>query len=289
MDYIREMRIKHYMKNILIFTPLIFNGKIWNIKIFLITLLGGVSFSLMCSCIYIINDICDIEKDKLHKIKKYRPLATERISVKNAVKFMILLFLISISITYSFVIITNNVMPLLILILYFFINIFYSLKGKHIPLLDVVLLSSGFLLRVLYGGVITGIRISSWLYLVVITGALYLSFGKRRNELLKNNDTTRKVLAFYSRNFLDKNMYSCMVLSVVFFSLWCLERNTIDESMNWLILVPMLLLICIRYSMDIETNDSSGDPVSIILKDKVLIFLCICFGVLIIYMIYRNL
>lgn len=83
-------------------------------------------------------------------------------------------------------------------------------------------------------------------------------------------------------------MYSCMTLSVVFFSLWCLEKNMINESVNWMILVPILLLICIRYSMDIETIESSGDPVRVILKDKVLMGMGICFGILIFYMIYKK-
>jgi decaprenyl-phosphate phosphoribosyltransferase len=285
MNYIKEMRIQHYIKNILIFSAPIFSGQIFHIKVFTITFLGFVSFSLMCSCIYFINDICDIEKDRLHETKKYRPLAAGKIKIERAILFTILLFIISLGITYY---ISYNIISLTILMIYFIINLFYSVKGKNIPLLDIVLLSSGFLLRVLYGGYITGISISVWLYLIVITGAFYLGFGKRRNELIKSSDTTRKVLAFYSKEFLDKNMYSCMTLSVVFFSLWCLEKNMINESVNWMILVPILLLICIRYSMDIETIESSGDPVRVILKDKVLMGMGICFGILIFYMIYKK-
>lgn len=285
MNYIKEMRIEHYIKNILIFAAPIFSGQIFHIKVFTITFLGFVSFSLMCSCIYFINDICDIEKDRLHETKKYRPLAAGKIKIERAILFTILLFIISLGITYY---ISYNIISLTILMIYFIINLFYSVKGKNIPLLDIVLLSSGFLLRVLYGGYITGISISVWLYLIVITGAFYLGFGKRRNELIKSSDTTRKVLAFYSKEFLDKNMYSCMTLSVVFFSLWCLEKNMINESVNWMILVPILLLICIRYSMDIETIESSGDPVRVILKDKVLMGMGICFGILIFYMIYKK-
>ena len=285
MNYIKEMRIQHYIKNILIFSAPIFSGQIFHIKVFTITFLGFVSFSLMCSCIYFINDICDIEKDRLHETKKYRPLAAGKIKIERAILFTILLFIISLGITYY---ISYNIISLTILMIYFIINLFYSVKGKNIPLLDIVLLSSGFLLRVLYGGYITGISISVWLYLIVITGAFYLGFGKRRNELIKSSDTTRKVLAFYSKEFLDKNMYSCMTLSVVFFSLWCLEKNMINESVNWMILVPILLLICIRYSMDIETIESSGDPVRVILKDKVLMGMGICVGILIFYMIYKK-
>lgn len=285
MDYIKEMRIQHYIKNILIFAAPIFSGQIFHTKVFVITFLSFISFSLMCSCIYFINDICDIEKDRLHETKKHRPLAAGRIKIKHAILFTILLFIISLGITYY---ISYNIISLIILITYFIINLFYSIKGKNIPLLDIVLLSSGFLLRVLYGGYVTEISISTWLYLVVITGAFYLGFGKRRNELIKSSDTTRKVLAFYSKEFLDKNMYSCMTLSIVFFSLWCLEKNMINESVNWLILVPLLLLICVRYSMDIETIESNGDPVHVILKDKILMGMGICFGTLIFYMIYKN-
>lgn len=286
MDYIQEMRIKHYFKNLLIFCPLFFSGQLFDNKLFIVTLLGFISFSFMCSAIYIINDIHDIEKDRLHEKKKYRPLAAGKIKIRNAIYLIILLLIISISIAVYISYIRNNIMTTIIILSYFIINLFYSFFGKNIPLVDVVLLSIGFFIRVLYGGYITGIPISSWLYLVVITGAFYLGFGKRRNELIKNNDKTRAVLAFYSKEFLDKNMYCCMTLSIVFFSLWCLERNTMGKSMNFLVLVPILLIICIRYSMDIETLESSGDPINVILKDKILIALGICFGVFMFYLIY---
>ena len=103
-----------------------------------------------------------------------------------------------------------------------FINVAYSMGLKDVPLLDVTILASGFLLRVLFGAVLTGTEVSEWLYLTVLSGAFYFSLGKRRNELQKKKDgDTRKVLKYYTRDFLDKNMYMCLALLNTFYALWC--------------------------------------------------------------------
>ena len=286
-NYITEMRIKHYLKNFLIFLPCFFSGNLFNIRYFFITFVSIISFCLMSSTIYIINDIQDIDKDKLHEKKRNRPIASGKIKIKNAKIFAISIFSLSIIINLIEIIFLNcNIISLIILISYFFINICYSVfKWKNIPLLDVVLLSLGFYLRVLMGSVITNITISTWLYLIVLSGAFYMGFGKRRNEIKMTGNKTRKVLEKYNFSFLDRSMNTCMTLSIVFFSFWCMEKTTVES--NFLILVPLLIIIFFKYSMNIEEQKNDGDPVDVILNDKLLIGMVILLIVLMISLVYN--
>ena len=285
MDYIKLLRVKHYIKNLLVFFPLIFGGFLFNITIIMKVSMGFLAFCCMSSVIYIVNDIKDVEKDRQHEKKKYRPIASGKVSIKKAYIIAIILFIVSIIINIlSF---KENVVSIVILLTYFAINMVYSVfNGKRIPILDIVLLVSGFVLRLYYGAVISDIEVSEWLTLVIISGSSYLAFGKRRNELIKNQDTTREVLQFYSQNFLDKSMYSCMTLAIVFYSLWCMDKNQRGTS-NFLITVPILMIILFKYSMDIEcVSKIDGDPVDVIISDKVLIILVFILAVVLGFLIY---
>ena len=127
-------------------------------------------------------------------------------------------------------IIKTNILACVIFYGYLAINILYSIKLKHIPILDIAILTSGFLLRLLYGAEITGIGISNWLYLTILSFSFYMALGKRRNELTKIGNETRRVLEYYNKSFLDNNMYTCMALGIVFYSLWCIDINKIGRA-----------------------------------------------------------
>ena len=279
-EYIKLMRPKHYLKNFLIFFPIIFSGNVFNLYYLKISLIGFINFCLASSFIYVINDINDKEKDSKHKTKKNRPIASGKISVRNAFIFSgILAFLIVI-----LQILLNNIInnfSYIYILLYVILNIGYSLKFKNIPLLDVALLVSGFFIRVLYGAVIVEIELSNWLILTVISLSFYLALGKRRNELIKNGNETRPVLKYYSKDFLDKNMYMFLSLTIVFYALWC-NVNT-NKLMIWT--VPFIILMCMKYNMNIE-KDTYGDPIEIIYSDKVLLFLSLVIGIVMILIIY---
>lgn len=286
-DYIIEMRINHYLKNFLIFLPSFFSGNLFDIKYFNINLLAIISFCLVSSTVYIINDIKDINKDKLHDKKKNRPIASGKITIKEAKVLGGILFILSIAINIiEIVVFKCSIISLIVLISYLLINIFYSvLNWKNIELLDVTILSLGFYLRVLMGSIITNITISTWLYLVVVSGAFYMGFGKRRNELRNEGNKARKVLEKYTFTFLDKSMNTCMTLSIVFFSFWCMEKT--DDKKNFLILVPLLMLIFFKYSMSIECKENDGDPVDVILSDKVLVSMVLILGIFLLGLVYN--
>ncbi|MEZ7717895.1 decaprenyl-phosphate phosphoribosyltransferase [Leptotrichia wadei] len=290
-NYIKLMRPKHYLKNGLILAPLFFSKEINILNKIIDVLFAFLAFSLISSTIYIINDTMDAEKDRQHPKKCKRPIASGQISKKNAIIFSILLFILSF--TFHYFGNRNKLFSIstIYLISYFFINLSYSLGLKNKPILDLVLLSAGFLLRVLYGGEITDVPISYWLYLIVITFSFYMGFGKRRGELeIKGDKNTREVLKKYSYEFLDKKMSIFMALTLVFYSLWTVDKKTTDVVGNDLFIwtVPLVIIIFLRYSYVIELGESDGDPVEVLLSDKVLISLVIVYILVTIIFFYKS-
>lgn len=283
MNYLKLMRPKHYIKNFLIFLPLLFSGKLLNLSNILITLGGVICFSLMASSIYIINDIKDKDKDRKHKTKCNRPIASGKITVKNAIIFM---FILLILVTVLVIVMNLSILSIGFLALYFILNLAYSLGLKNIPLIDIIILVSGFVIRVLFGASILSITVSNWLYLTVIAISFYLGLGKRRNEIMKTGSNTRKVLKYYTKEFLDKNMYMFLSMTIIFYSLWTTDVDIVSKSNNLLIwTVPLVIVICMRYSMDIE-GESDGDPVEVIMHDKVIISLVFLYALSLITILY---
>lgn len=266
-NILKLMRIKHYLKNGLIFLPLIFNSQLFEKKPLLMTFYGFVSFCLISSAVYVINDIKDVEKDRMHKIKKNRPIASGAISIKEAILLFIVLIIFSLSIN---IFIIKKFSSILLISLYLILNIMYSLGLKNIPIIDVVILVSGFVIRVIYGANIMSIEISKWLYLTVMSGSFFMGFGKRRNEIIKQGNDSRAVLKYYTKDYLDKFMYACLVLTLMFYSLWSVDTSTTAKfGENMIYTIPLVMIIFMKYCLDIEGN-SYGDPVDVITSDKIL-------------------
>lgn len=275
-EYLKLLRVKHYIKNLLIFIPVFFAGMIFDSEKLFQAVLGFMCFCLLSSSIYIFNDYRDVEKDRLHPTKKNRPLASGKIKPSAAIIIMI----VCLTVTAILSVIIGNMNAVLCLILYFILNIAYSMGLKNRPIIDICILASGFVIRVFYGGFITDIAISKWLYLVVTAGSLYMGLGKRRNELKRQKDT-REVLKFYNMQFLDKNMYVCVALANVFYALWTLDMP--HQKLIWT--VPVFTILLMFYSFDAE-GDSDGDPVEVILHDKFLVGIIIAYAVCIFALTY---
>lgn len=283
-EYLKLIRVKHYLKNILVFLPLIFSGKLFVAKELLYCTGAFFTFCCISSVVYILNDINDIENDRKHPVKRNRPLASGKVSKKEAVVIGVVLLLIACTINYF---VSHVFLGWLLIVLYLGLNILYSTTLKKKPIVDIVILVTGFLIRVLYGSVINFVDLSNWLYLTVISGSFYVGLGKRRNEILKQGDKSREVLKHYNKEFLDKNMYVCVALCIVFYSLWCVDPTTITKlSNNYLVWsVPIVMIILMKYSLDIEGN-SFGDPVDVVFSDKVLLFMILLYSLLMFAIIY---
>lgn len=276
--YLKLLRTQHYLKNLLVFIPIFFNQTLFSGK-FINALLGFFAFCMISSAVYIINDIKDVEKDRHHPTKRFRPIASGAVNVQKAKTIGIVCLIFSIILT-SF---TKLYISIIFIMLYFVLNILYSGGLKNKPLVDVVILASGFILRVIYGAYLTGVPISGWLYLTIWTGAFYMGLGKRRNEIEKQKELgeTRTVLKYYTYGFLDKNMYVCVALANVFYALWAVGHD--DQRFLWS--APILMIVLMKYSLDIEGN-SDGDPIEVILHDKVLIALISFFSAYLFFILY---
>ena len=266
-NILKLLRVKHWIKNGLIFLPVVFNRSL-EINDWLCGIMGMIAFSLTASAVYIINDIRDVEKDRLHDIKKNRPIASGEVSISLAQVICVMLVVISNCL--NLILAQDKLWSEIWIIIYLMLNILYSFGLKDKTIVDVVILASGFVIRVLYGGAIVAIEVSPMLILTVLMFSLYMGLGKRRNEKRKIKNDTREVLKYYTDAFLDKNMYMCLTLGIVFYSIWSLALE------NMIYTVCFVVIICMRYNLIIE-RESLGDPVDVLLSDKVLIALVIMF------------
>ena len=280
-DLVALMRPKHYLKNGLVFLPLIFSGTLFADGNFLRVLLAAIAFSFVASIVYIINDIRDAERDRQHPKKKFRPIASGKVSIRQAIILAIVLAMGAIGIGYA---IGSDATAWIILAAYLAINIGYNLGLKDVPIVDIAILAAGFVLRVLYGGEIIDIEVSRWLYLTVLAGAFYMGLGKRRGELLTNGAKSRKVNELYTHDFLDKNMYVCLALTLVFYSLWATDPAKHLTSLFWTI--PMVMVLLMTYSLDVEKDGAMGDPVDVLLNNKVLAVFALAYITLTTYLLY---
>lgn len=280
------MRIKHWIKNGLIFLPLFFAKEIFNLHNFLMTFLAFLSFSFAASAVYIINDLNDIEKDRKHPTKCNRPLASGSITKGQAI--FLLIFLILLCILLNYLISDEIYTSWMLIILYVLSNLCYSMGMKNIALIDLFILILGYILRLYYGAVIGNIEVSSWLYLTIMAAAFFMSLGKRRNELIKlgANTKTRKVLEQYTKDFLDKSMYMALGLTITFYSLWSEEISHIPGNSMILFTIPLVILICMKYILLIE-GDSDGDPIEVLTEDKSLIGLVVVYMIILIIALYK--
>lgn len=278
-NYVKLMRVKHWIKNILIVLPAFFGRILTNPDTLTDLFIGFLVFSLCSSAIYIINDMSDIENDRRHPVKCKRPLASGDVSKTEAV--ILLIILLAAAAVLDLFLCGAGIRSL-IPVLYLFINLMYSLSLKNKPVVDIVLLVSGFFLRVLYGSAITGVRISGLLYLTVISLSMFLAYGKRRNEKKSCGTSSRKVLQFYSEQYLNSNLYIYMGLFIVFYSIWSLNA---DESGVLICTVPLGMVMMMRYVYTLEI-DEHGNPVDMILHDKMLLLLGAVYAVVITVLIY---
>ena len=282
---LKEMRVHHYVKNLLVYAALACSGKFFDAEKLLPATLILAAFCFTSSIVYMINDIKDVEKDRNHPTKCKRPIAAGNISISLAIFVCVVLFVVATVCCIA----SKSLMASFLLLLYLCLNVAYSMGLKNVPILDVSILVSGFLLRLICGAVAADIVVSNWLYLTVISLAFYLALGKRRNELKKTAGNTRSVLKKYPEGFLDKNMYLFLALAIVFYALWSVDPVTIGfyglaaKGLVWT--VPLLCLITLRYSFDVE-GDSDGDPVEVVVHDIPLVLLCAVYAMCMFSLLY---
>ena len=270
-NYFKLIRTKHYVKNILVWTALFCSGELLRPGKLLSAVCAFFAFCFMCSVIYVINDIMDVEKDRQHPTKRNRPIASGAVPVRNAWILAAVLFILSMACNA----VVFNVSGLVFLLIYLGINLGYCFGLKNFPIWDLVILTMGALLRAFYGSAVTGCALSPWMYLTVLCITAFLTISKRRNELNKINDgSTREVLKYYTIPFIDKVMPICGTLTITFYALWCRDEATLALRLGeyMVVTVPLLIFLFIKAVMLMETP-SDHDPIDVYLHDTAVLIL----------------
>ena len=264
---LKTMRPRQWTKNGFVFFALIFDKQLFHWDATLRTLGGFILFCLVSSVVYIINDITDIEADRLHPKKKFRPLPSGKLPVNVA--WVAAAAIIAICLPLAYMLAPGFCM---VLTVYFLMNLAYSRWLKHIPILDVFIIAAGFVLRVEAGvTLITVERFSPWLYLVTTLGALYLGFGKRRAEmtlLAKGAGSHRKVLEGYSLPLLDQYLTIVSTSTIVFYSFYTFFAPNVPANHSMMLTIPFFIYIIFRYQQLVHMTDQTGAPDEVLLTDR---------------------
>jgi 4-hydroxybenzoate polyprenyltransferase len=282
---LKTMRPKQWTKNVFVFAGLVFDGQLLQVGPFIQTLIGFILLCFASSTVYIINDIADIEQDKQHPKKRQRPLASGRLSIRVAGIATTVLGVATLALSFFL----NRWFGALVLT-YILINLLYSFRLKHVPIIDVFIVASGFVLRVGAGVMlITVERFSPWLYVCTTLLALFLGFGKRRAELSLLADkanTHRKVLDGYTISFLDQLIIIVSATTIMAYSLYTFTAENLLGNQLMMLTIPFVVYGIFRYLYLIHVEDVGGAPDEVLLTDIPFFTTIIGWGLLVMLILY---
>lgn len=284
--YIMLLRPHHWAKNAFLFLPLFFAGEVFNLSKMLETCWGFFAFSFVASAIYIINDYKDIEADKKHPVKCQRPLAAGTVSKGGALAMFFLCLAGGIAIAFF-------IKPkfLFVLSLYFLLNLAYSFGLKNISILDVLILSIGFVLRVKAGGVINVIPVSQWLMIMIFLLAFFMAIAKRRDDILikaESGQDMRKASKGYNLDFLNVTLGLLAAIIIVSYLLYTISPEVMQRRQSYRLYYTTVFVLAglLRYLQITLIENNTGSPTRLLYKDKFLQVTLACWIVCFYIIIY---
>jgi len=284
---IATMRPKQWVKNILVYAGLVFDGQLFLPDSFLRVTFAMILLILMSGTVYIINDLVDVEKDRKHPKKRNRPIASGRFPESAARIFAVILPLITLAIAIVF-----DWRTAVILVLYLISQIAYSFWLKHVVILDVLTVTSGFVLRVIVGVVVIQVaNFSPWLYACTAMLALFLAVGKRRQELVKLGEKakeTRPIFNYYNLPLLDDMLRIVTTGTLLTYLIYTIESDTVqiaDVNLS-MITVPFVMYALFYYLYLIHVKGEGGAPDEVLLKDRGLQTAILLWGFTFLILIY---
>jgi 4-hydroxybenzoate polyprenyltransferase len=271
--YLKLLRVEQWVKNLFVFVPLFFSGNIKNIDLLTKSIFAFIIFSLAASVVYILNDYNDIEADRKHPEKRRRPLASGAISKSQAIGIFLILIVLDISLVFfaqSYF--HENLWKFAIIIgSYFLMNLAYTFRLKHVPIIDISIIALGFVLRVLAGGYITGITISQWAILLTFVLALVLAIGKRRGELINAqvSGKTRKALDGYNVQFADIALSISVTLAIVCYIMFTLSPE-VQAKFHQRVFYTVIFVVFafLRYLQQTLVYNRTESPTKIVYRDR---------------------
>ncbi|MFL0249835.1 decaprenyl-phosphate phosphoribosyltransferase [Clostridium neuense] len=275
------MRPKQWTKNLFIFGAIIFSGNFSNKPLILENLFVFVMFCLTSSSVYIFNDIIDADKDRKHPVKKNRPIASGKVSKIQGIIFDVILLIIIITFTSRV-----DINILILLIGYIIMNIFYSFILKNVVIIDVMIITAGFVMRLASGGMATHVELSPWIILCTVLLALFIALNKRKSEIIsmkENSTKTRKILEEYSVELIDK-MLTIVTPSILM--AYCLYTFSSIQNRSMMITIPFVLYGIFRYEYLMEKANIGGKPEDVFTKDTPFLINIVCWFLAVIIVIY---
>ena len=268
-DFIQLIRVKQWIKNSFILFPAFFANEFQDVEL-VFKLLGGVlAFSLAASSVYVMNDWFDAPLDRLHPEKKFRPIASGKIKTERVFGYVVLLLL-------SALILSVVIEPrfTMIILIYFGINLVYSAGIKNFPVLDIAIVSFGFILRIIAGGEIADVPISKWMITVTFFLSMFLAFAKRRSDYIlftTTGESTRKVIRFYNRYLINGGLIVTALCTTLFYVLYTLDDDTIGRIGGDLYFTAIFVLAGLgRYMFLTFKKNLSGKPTEVLYSDRIL-------------------
>jgi decaprenyl-phosphate phosphoribosyltransferase len=269
-DHILLLRPKDWAKNLFLFIPSFFAGNIQDLSRISFLALGFIAFSFLASCIYIINDYRDIEDDRKHPVKQKRPLASGRVKKTTAVVMSFILFIAALALGYY---LDETLQLLFVMGLYFVLNFSYSMGLKNIAILDILMLASGFVIRVKAGAIIAHVDTSEWLMIMTYLLALFLAIAKRRDDMLLKMSTgtsMRKSITGYNLDFLNTllGLYSAII--IVSYIMYTVSDITVIRLGTHRLYYTSVFVMAglMRYLQITFVAGKSGSPTDILYKDR---------------------
>jgi 4-hydroxybenzoate polyprenyltransferase len=285
---ILAMRPKQWIKNLLIYAALIFDGQLFEPAPFLRTTLGFILLCLISGTVYLVNDIADVEADRMHPRKQRRPIASGELPIPIAVTSAILLGTLAVAIGFLYLDWQFGVL----LLLYLGQNLLYSFWLKHIPIIDVLVIAAGFVLRVAAGlSLIDVQRFSPWLFVCTTLLALFFGFGKRRAEIVllaTDANSHRKVLDGYTIELLDLYLAIVSAVTIMAYSLYTFSAVNLPENNTMMLTIPFVIYGFFRYLYLLQVKGEGGAPEEIVLKDLPLQATFILWGAAAIAVLYLG-
>ena len=279
------MRLRQWTKNVFVLAALVFDLKLREPDAIARSLAGFFLFCFLSSVVYIINDIADVEADRSHPTKRNRPIASGKLPVPVALWAAIILLALTLLASYLL-----SWGFFLVAATYFLINLAYSNWLKHIVIIDVLIIASGFVLRVAAGvSLISVERFSPWLYVCMTLLALYMGFGKRRAELTllsSEANSHRRVLEGYSISFLDQLINIVSAATIIAYSLYTFSAPNIPENHSMMLTIPFVVYAIFRYLYLVQVKQQGGAPEDMILTDRPLQAAFILWGIAILAIFY---
>lgn len=288
-NLIRLIRPKQWIKNLIVLLPVFFGGALLHPSAIYAGLITALSFSFAASSIYCLNDIIDIEDDKHHPIKCNRPLASGAISIPQGYTLMLLMLILSMAST--FLLYDHQLETAGVIAFYWLLNIGYCLKLKQYAIIDVCIVAFGFVLRVLAGGISTSIHLSKWIVSMTFLLMLFLSFAKRRDDVVRMNETghaPRQNTIRYNLTFINQAITITSSVTLVCYIMYTVSPETIQNfHTDYLYLTSVFVLVgLLRYIQIAVVDKKSGDPTKVILRDRFTQLIVLAFGLAFLFIIY---